>query len=235
MLGLFFAVFFGGMMILEASKNLVLWHWFLTLVSLILISVFFFIAQLYLQGYLVEMVKNVKEKKEDSIPLHKNIKTKFQFGWAHFVIGIGPMLLSTLLLLSSIAIIISGSVLIESETIVAIILIVLGILLTIISSFFLLFIIVLILPSMLYIFLETKSIRKAYCIKNIKLAVKEGWKGFLIIYAMSILGSTFTSTFGQIPGFGLLVITFGMIYLAFLRSFVLGKIFQDIDKLKLFK
>ncbi len=226
---------FGGIAALEATLEFAAFPLLLLALISIPTTLFFFIIQLYLQGYMLEIIRNIKEGKNATLPRHNEISAKIKSGFQYFLLGIVPLIIALILIIISLAIFLIGISLIEKALLIGLVLIILGVLLITISTFLTISITVIVLPAMLYIFLTTKSIKEAYEIKTIKLVIKSAWKEFLVIYAISILTSMIISTISQIPGFGLIIISFGMAYTTFLIAFVTGKVFNDLDKLSLLK
>ena len=205
-------------------------------ILLILFLIPLFIINLYLQGYILEMINNVKQKKEEEKPKHKDINLKLKLGLDKFIISIGPIFLGLILLAISIAIILYGVFLLEeTASTLAILLIVLGSFKAFFSILVLVFISTMIIPSMLYLYLKTKSIAKSYCSKNIWLIIRNIWKEFLVIYLFTFLISMIVSTLGQMPCIGFFILLIGASYITFVSNFLVGKVFVEIDKLKLFK
>jgi hypothetical protein len=229
-LALVFILTFGSIMLIEAMNT---YMFAITGIFFLLLFAFFFIVQLYLQGYLLEMIKNVKMKKDIVIPTHTDIALKLKFGWHKFIIGLGAMFIPLLAIFISTALLIFAVTILETLTFLSVILIVFATLLLILAIFLAIFIGVMIIPAMLYLYIKYDSVKKAYCFKNIKLIVKNYWKEFLVLYAVTIVGTMLISTIGQIPGLGLLVLSIGTAYITFLLSFLTGRVFNQIDNLKL--
>ncbi len=209
---------------------------FLLAIFTILLFALFFIVNLYLQGYILEMINNVKQKKEAEKPKHKDINIKLKLGLDKFIISIGPIFLGLILLAISIAIILYGVFLFEeTASTLAILLIVLGSFKAFFSILVLIFISTMIIPSMLYLYLNTNSIAKSYCSKNIWLIIKNMWKEFLVVYAVSIVLTMIISALGQMPCIGIFILMIGTAYTTFIIAFLVGRIFVQIDKLKLFQ
>jgi hypothetical protein len=233
--GFIIFILFAGILLLETSVQMPTAS---LLLFLLLASPFFlilFLIQIYLQGYLLEIINNVKNKQKDEIPLHNNIAKKISLGFAQFVLWLGPIMFSLILFAFSIVILVAGIVALQSAILPALLLIVFGVITIIFSILLLILVTTFVFPAMLYIYLTTNSLKKAYCFQNIITVIKNAWKEFLLLYAISIITSLFISTIGQIPGFGFLILTLGIGYLAFVVAFVTGNIFQNLDKLKLFK
>lgn len=224
--------FFGVLLILETQNP------FLIIVITTFLAFFTllsFVLQIYTQGYLLEIIKNTKENRDDLIPEHRDIIKKIKYGWDKFLLALGPMIIAFLILTIAIIIILFSLPVLETTAL-------LGALLIIISSFKILLAIALmfltgtlIIPAMVYLYLESNSVKNGYCFKNIKIIIKNMWKEFLILYAIAILGAMIVSTIGQMPGIGFFIILIGTTYMSFIISFLTGKIFLKIDKLKLFK
>ncbi len=222
-------IFVSFVLILESIASL---NFAFTMIIATIFAIFFalfFTLNIYLQGYIIEMIKNIKEKKQIVIPEHKNISVKLKYGIAQFLLGVGPMTISFLMLGFSIAMIAVGAN--NAVTI----LIIFGVLMVLIATIFSIIMGIFVLPSMLYIYLDTGSISKAYSLTKIYKIIKNSWKYFLIIYALNLIGFTMISTVGQIPGIGFLILIVGTVYVVFVVAFVTGKVFTQLDKLKVLK
>ena len=228
--GILLFFLFGGIFALERE--------IIGLVFIIPACIFFamfFFINFYLQGYIVEMKRNIKEMKKDPMPKHKDIALKLRLGLVNLGLWIGPMIAILTTAGISTAMIAFGVLNIASMTAISIILITLGVLLAFFSILLLLLSSTMVVPSMLYLYFETKSIKKAYCFKKIKIIIKKMWKEYLLIYAIYILLSFIVSTLGQIPGAGVFFLVIGLSYMLFIVALLTGKIFADLDKLKLFE
>ncbi len=226
---------FAGIVLLEIGAVM-------SITSLIIFFIFalpfilaFTLVQFYLQGYVLEIMDNVKNEKMEEIPKHGEIGKKVRLGFTQFVLLLGPMSITFVFLLLSIAMLVAGAITLESNLISAVLLIILGTLAVTITSFALIGVTTLVFPAMLYIYLEKRSIANAYCFKNIKLVLKNSWKEFLLLYAISMIGFLGISIIGQIPLLGSLAFIIAMPYITFVIAFVTGTVFRKIDKLKLFK
>lgn len=231
---LVFFFLFAGLILLEVNLDISAGSLMLFLISALPCVLIFTLIQMYLQGYILEVVGNIKNKEKEAIPRHGEIWRKIKLGFAQLILLLGPMSISLIFLLLSITIIVAGVTILESNLLLAIVLMIFGLLAIITASLTLLTTSVLIFPSMLYIYLEKRSIANAYCFKNIKVVLKNSWKEFLLLYAISIIVFFAISIIGQIPLLGNLVFLFAIPYITFVIAFVTGNIFKDIDKLKLF-
>ena len=225
----FLFIFFGGAFALEGANIGI----FLAIPFLIFLAIFFIIT-LYLQGYVLEIVKSVKEEKTDK-PKHDEIGIKLRKGFDWFLLSLGPIGISILIFALSVGALIWGISLLEATPILATVLIIVGILKTLFSILTIIAVSTIIIPSMLYIYLQTNSVKKGYDFKNIWLIVKNMWKEFLVVYAISIVLTMIISALGQMPCIGFLVLIVGTAYTTFVIAFLIGKIFVEIDKLKLLK
>jgi len=228
-------LFFGGVIIIEALKAEVFTEapFLITILFLILLGVFF-MTSLYLQGYVVEMIKNIKEGKDEK-PRHSQIKLKIKRGFDRLLLIIGPIAISFLILTLSLGAVIWGISLLETNTVLGIIFIIAGALKTLFSILLIVAVSVMVLPSMLYIYLQTNSVVKGYCFRNVWKIIKNMWKEFLVVYAVSILLAMIVSAIGQMPCIGFFAFTIGTAYTTFVIAFLTGRIFVQIDKLKLFQ
>ncbi len=223
----FFFLFVGGTFILEGLNIGILLSlpFFILLIS-------FFIINLYLQGYVLEILKNIKEKKKNTKPEHKNIASKFKLGLVRFVLSLGPTVIVIFFVTTSIVTITWGIYSMETTTSLAVTSIILGSLIGLISILTIIVVNIMIIPSMIYIYLETNSISKAYNPSKILSIIRNAWKEFLIIYAVSLLTSIIISAVGQIPCIGAIIILLGTAYIVFIIALLTGKIFVELDKLK---
>lgn len=221
--------FFGGVFILESANIGIL----LTIPFIIFLGIFFIIT-LYLQGYILEIIKHVKEKKGYK-PKHDEFNKKLRKGFDRIMLAIGPMTISIIIFSFSLGIMIWGFSLIETNPTMGIILIIAGVLKTLFSILIIVGASTIIIPSMLYIYIQTNSVRKSYNIKNIWKIAKSMWKEFLVVYAVSIILTMIISALGQMPCIGFFILIIGTAYTTFVIAFLIGKIFVEIDKLKLLK
>jgi hypothetical protein len=221
---------FGSVILLEDLNISILMGTFFTILFLKVT-----LLNLYLQGYIVEMIRNIKEGKKSEKPMHNEISSKLKVGLDRFLLGVGPGGVSILILGISIIATILGVSILETNITLGIIFLVVGILMSLFSILLIIFVATMVIPSMLYIYLETNSVAKAYNFKKIKTIIENIWKEFLVLYAVSVLLSIAISIMGQIPCVGFLALTLGTVYIVFITAFLTGKIFVELDKLKLFK
>lgn len=222
-------IFFAISLVLEEFDTLML-----TLIGVFSFFFFaiYFLVYLYLQGYIVELVKNIKEEKE-KLPKHKDLKGKMRQGIDYFLLGLGPIVFSIAVLAFSITLILLGTSNLETSEALGIILIIAGIFSSFLSILITLFVTIMVIPSMLYIYIDTGAVSKAYCFKKVKIIVKKMWKEFSIIYLVSLVMSMIVSSLGQMPCIGFIIMILGTIYIVFITSFLKGKVFAEIDKLKI--
>ncbi len=225
----FLFLFFGGAFIFEDITIGI----FIS-IPIFILAIIFFIITLYLQGYILEMISYVKEGKAEK-PKHDNFAIKLKKGFDRLLLGIGPVIISIIILSLSIAIIFWGANIIETTPTLGIILIIAGIFKTLFSILITIAVSTMIIPSMLYIYLETNSVIKGYNLKNIWIIVRNMWKSFLIVYAFSFVLAIIVSTLGQMPCIGSFILIIGTAYTTFVVAFLTGRIFVEIDKLKLLK
>jgi MFS family permease len=195
------------------------------------------IFTIYLQGYILEIIKRTMNEENEEIPEHDNIKATLKLGLIRLLIELPPTLLGVIFILLSIGLMIGGFLFLSQEVfIMGIILTILGIVLTIVAVFFTLFITTIVLPAMIYTYLKTGSIQAAYRIQNIHEVVRLAWKEFLIIWGIALIGSTLVSTLGQLPCMGTLIMVVGYSYVAFVLALVMGRVYLKIkseNKIKL--
>jgi hypothetical protein len=91
-IGSFIFLAFGGILLLEGLNiGILLGTFFMILfIKLALLN-------LYLQGYIVEMIKNIKKGVKNEKPLHNKIALKLKLGLDRFLLGIVPRGISILI------------------------------------------------------------------------------------------------------------------------------------------
>ncbi len=202
---------------------------FLFLAAIVVCTPIFLLLSLYLNGYVLQLIKNVKEEKEDDIPKHENIPHLLKMGVKKLILEAIPMFLSLFFFLITVGVSISGVILITSEMLtIGIIVVIIGAILNILSILIMMFTIILVLPTVIYLYLEKGSIKESYNTENIHLIIKENWKEFLMIYLLSLIGGILLSVLTNLPFVGIIAMYIGIAYIQFVVSFTTGKIYLNI-------
>ncbi|GEM_PF-4398357 len=219
--GYFGLIFLAGLDLTSISLIL--------LIPLSIVIIILILISLYLGGYNLEMMKNIKEDKEVKKPEHKNIGYKLKLGLCKIIIQAVVSILMVIFFAAAGVLIIWGIALTADLPIAGIPIAIIGLLFTLFFIALTLYFQGIGVPIMIYNFLDSGSLGRAFNTENIIRGTRNAWQNLLIIYLLSIVGTIITGVLTQIPCIGFLLQLVALPYIVFVVSFLTGTVYYHLQ------
>ena len=199
------------------------------IISITLLMLIFGLISLYLGGYQLEMMKNLKDDKELQKPYHTQICYKLRLGLSRFLINAVVSIIMTIFFAASIILTIWGGTLTGSAPILGILIIIIGVIFTLFFVGVAIYFQAIGVPAMIYNYLSTGSLVNAFNTDRMVQITRYAWREFLIIYVVIFLGTIVLGMITAFPGVGYFIYMIALPYLTFIISFLTGNIYYNLQ------